>query len=47
MRRRRSLLQWVPRALSFGVAALAIAQEVSKLAGERTWNGQVALGQKT
>ena len=41
MRRRRSLLQWVPMALSLGVAALAIAQELSKPATERAWNGRV------
>jgi hypothetical protein len=41
MRRRRSLLQWVPIALSLGVVALAIAQELSKPASERAWNGRV------
>ena len=41
MRRRLSLLQWVLMALSLGVAALAIAQELSKPASERAWNGRV------
>ena len=41
MRRRRWLLQWVPMALSLGVGALAIAQELSKPASERAWNGRV------
>jgi hypothetical protein len=41
MKRRLSLLQWAPMALSLGVAALAIAQELSKPAGERAWNGRV------
>ena len=41
MRRRLSLLQWVPMALSLAVAALAIAQELSKPASERVWNGRV------
>ena len=41
MRRRLSMLQWLPMALSLGVAALAIAQELSKPASERAWNGRV------
>ena len=41
MKRRLSQLQWVPMALSLGVAALAIAQELSKPASERAWNGRV------
>ena len=41
MKRRLSQLQWVPMALSLGVAALAIAQELSKPTSERAWNGRV------
>jgi hypothetical protein len=41
MSRRLSLLQWAPMALSFGVLALAIAQELSKPRAERVWNGRV------
>ena len=41
MRRRLLLLQWVPMPVSLGVMALAIAQELSKPASERAWNGRV------
>jgi hypothetical protein len=41
MKRTLGRLQWVPMVVSLAVAAVAIAQELAKPPGQRTWHGQV------